>query len=238
MWKLSRFFVQGKSEAAISGLGIIVGMVAEARIAQRAGCAVAIGGGMPQGARKMAERLVADGATALISFGLAGGLDPALAAGVAVVPCRVLHQGQVYDCDPALSRVLLTVGQQVDFLLAGDGVVGLAADKDRLWRQTGAAAIDLESGAVAEVAAARGLPFAVLRAVCDPASRDLPSAAIEALDEAGRIAPMKMAGILARHPQQILGLIALGRDAARGRRTLIRGAESLRGLAAGNANLR
>jgi adenosylhomocysteine nucleosidase len=212
-------------------------MVAEARIAQRAGCAVAIGGGTPQGARKMAEHLANDGADALISFGLAGGLDPTLDAGAALIPRRVLHQGTIYDCDPALSRVLARAGLAVDMLFAGDAVVGSVADKSRLWAETKAAAVDLESGAVAEVAAARGLPFAVLRAICDPARRNLPSAAIDALDETGRVAPMKMAGILARHPQQIFGLIALGRDAARGRKALIRGAESLRGLAAGDANL-
>ncbi|MCB8876738.1 phosphorylase family protein [Acidisoma silvae] len=211
-------------------------MVAEARIAQRSGCAVAVGGGMPLGARKMAERLAADGATALISFGLAGGLDPKLEAGDAVVPCHVLHKGNSYDCDPDLSRVLRQVGQAVDFLFAGDGVVGTVSDKARLWTETGASAIDLESGAVAEVAKAHGLPFAVLRAVCDSATRDLPSAAIEALDESGRIAPMKMAAILARHPQQIFGLIGLGRDAARGRKALIRGAESLRGFVARDEN--
>lgn len=212
-------------------------MVAEARIAQRAGCAVAIGGGTPRGARKMAENLANDGAAALISFGLAGGLDPRLDAGAALVPRRVLHQGSVYDCDPGLLRLLQGAGLAVDLLLAGDTVVGTVADKHRLWTDTKAAAVDLESGAVAEVAAARGLPFAVLRAVCDPARRNLPSAAIDALDQTGRVAPMKMAGILARHPQQIFGLIALGRDAARGRKALIRGAESLRGLAAGDADL-
>lgn len=224
-------------EVPITELGIIVGMVAEARIAQRSGCAVAIGGGMPQGARKMAERLAADGATALISFGLAGGLDPALAAGALLVPDRVMHKGREYNCDLTLCQQLRGVGQAVDMLLAGDDIVANAAHKARLWRETGAAAVDLESGAVAEVAAARGLPFAVLRAICDTADRTLPSAAIEALDEVGRVAPMKMAGILARHPQQIFGLIALGRDAARGRKALIRGAESLRGFAAGDPNL-
>ena len=179
----------------------------------------------------MAQRLVDDGVTALISFGLAGGLDPALSAGTLFVARAVLSQGRLFDCDGGLSAPL--PGHSIARVLGADAVVASADEKLRLWRETGAGAVDLESGAVAEVAAAAGIPFAVLRAVCDPAARDLPSAAIEALDRQGRIAPMKMASILARHPMQVFALIALGRYAAQARRALVGGAESLGRLAAG-----
>jgi len=218
-------------------IGIVVGLISEARIAQRAGWAVAVGGGLPMGARRMAEGLVQDGATALISFGLAGGLDPSLEAGALVVPGAVLAQDRSFACDAELRRILEEGATQVDSLLAGEAVVADAAEKARLWQQYGASAVDLESGVVAEVAEARGVPFAVLRAICDPAWRGLPRTAVEAVDQTGRVRPMKMAGMLARHPLDILGLIALGRDAARARRSLIRGAESLGRLAPCNADL-
>lgn len=221
----------------MSKIGIIVGMLSEARIAQRTGCAVAIGGGLPMGARRMAERLIADGATALISFGLAGGLDPALEAGALVVPRSVVSEIGELNCDNQLCHALQAGAIPVDRLLAGRVVVSRAAEKAHLWRCHQAAAVDLESGVMAEVAAAHGVPFAVLRAVCDPAWRSLPRTAVEALDETGRVRPMKMAGMLARHPQDILGLIALGRDAARARRALVRGAESLGRFAARHADL-
>jgi adenosylhomocysteine nucleosidase len=218
-----------------SRLGIVVGMTAEARLVRGTGCAVVVGGGTPVGARRMAQRLVDDGASALISFGLAGGLDPCLTAGMLLVPRAVLSQGRLFDCDERLRAAL--AGEGIACLLAADVAVASAAEKLRLWRTTGAAAVDLESGAVAEVAAAAALPFAVLRAVCDPAGRDLPSAAVEALDDQGRILAVKMAGILARHPLQMLSLIALGRDAALARRSLVGGAEGLRRLAARDADL-
>lgn len=221
----------GQNRALMKKIGIVVGLISEARIAQRAGWAVAVGGGLPMGARRMAERLIRDGATALVSFGLAGGLDPSLEAGALVVPRSVLSQHRCFDCDPELRQVLEQEASPVDRLFAGDAVVARAAEKARLWQQHGAAAVDLESGVVAEVAAAQGVPFVVLRAICDPAWRDLPRTAVEALDETGRVRPMKMAGMLARHPLEILGLIALGRDAARARRSLVRGAEGLGRLA-------
>ena len=218
-----------------SRLGVVVGLTAEARLLSGSGCAVAVGGGTPVGARRMAQRLVDDGATALISFGLAGGLEPALAAGTLVVPDAVLSQGKRFDCDVSL-RAPLT-GASIRSLLAADAVVATAADKRRLWQESGAAAVDLESGAVAEIATAAGIPFAVLRAICDPAARDLPSAAVDALDQNGRIAPLKMARILLRDPLQILALIRLAQDAARARRALVGGAESLRRLAARDPDL-
>ena len=217
-------------------IGIVVGMTAEARLVGRTGCAVAVGGGLPLGARRMAQRLVDDGAIALISFGLAGGLDPALAPGTLLAPHAVLSQGRMIGCDEGLRSRLS--GESIPCVLAGDAVVASAPEKRRLWQETGAGAVDLESGAVAEVATAAALPFAVLRAICDPAGRDLPSAATGALDEQGRIAPLKMAGILARDPRQILGLVTLGQDVARARRALVGGAESLGRLAAGHPDLR
>jgi adenosylhomocysteine nucleosidase len=209
-------------EALASRLGIVVGMTAEARLLESIGCAIAVGGGTPVGARRMAKRLVDDGVTALISFGLAGGLD-------------VLSDGRLLACDEALRAPL--AGDSIPCLFAAETVVASAAEKLRLWRTTGAGVVDLESGEVAQVAIAAGIPFAVLRAVCDPASRNLPVAAVMALDPQGRISALRMAGILARDPWQIPGLIALGRDAARARRSLVRGAESLGRLAAGHADL-
>jgi adenosylhomocysteine nucleosidase len=79
----------------------------------------------------------------------------------------------------------------------------------------------MESGAVARVAARHGLPFAVLRAICDPAERDLPPASLTALDDRGRIQPMALLRSLARNPAQIGALIRVGRDAALARRALL-----------------
>lgn len=220
--------------AIARSIGIVVGMAAEAKLVWRTGCAVGIGGGSPLGARRMARTLVDDGVTSLISFGLAGGLDPALPPATLILPETVSSNGRSYRCDPEL-RALLE-GDSIPALMAAEAAVSAAAEKQRLWRETGAGAVDLESGAVAEVAAEAGIPFAVMRAICDPATRDLPRSAVEGLDSSGRIAFARIARILALNPREIVGLAALARDAARARRSLIRGAESLRRLAARDAD--
>jgi adenosylhomocysteine nucleosidase len=212
-------------------LGIIVGMAAEARVARRAGVArhlgeVAIGGGTPAGAEAAAERLIARGATALLSFGLAGGLDPHLRPGSIVVPVAVLEQNRRTFTDEALCRAL--GGTTASLLLAADAAVADADAKRRLSARTGASAVDLESGAVARVAQRHRLPFAVLRAVCDPAQRSLPPAALAALDAGGAIRLARVLRSVAVRPWQIPALLRLALDAALARRALVRAASGLR----------
>ncbi len=186
---------------------------------------MAAGGGLPAGAAAAAERLVAGGATALVSFGLCGGLHPALRAGGLVVPAGVLAAAPNapplhYAADRALTSALGQV--TCEYLYSGTAIASTAAAKAALFGATAATAIDLESGAVAEVAARHGLPFAVLRAVCDPADFDLPPAALLALNPQGRIQPWLVAASILRRPAQLPALIELARAAAAARAALIR----------------
>ena len=200
--------------------GVVVGLVAEARIACRLHYPVAIGGGDTAGAEAAARRLVAQGATALLSFGLCGGLDPALRPGALFIPEAVLDGAVRHAASPAVVARFGAVTPGV--LLGGATIAATAAEKRRLHETTGAAAIDLESGAVARIAAAAGLPFAALRAVCDPADQDLPPAALTALDAKGAIGPVRVLASLARHPAQLPALLVLAGHAAAARRALRR----------------
>lgn len=123
------------------------------------------------------------------------------------------------EASATLSRAL--GGATPHLLLAHTAVVATAAAKRDLHDRTGAHAVDLESGAVARAAAAAGIPFAVLRAVCDPAERDLPPAALAALDQRGAIGLLRVIGSVLAHPTQLPGLLALARDAAAARRALL-----------------
>jgi adenosylhomocysteine nucleosidase len=199
-------------------VALLVGFRAEARVARLSGWRVAIGGGTTEGAARAARRLIEAGATGIVSFGLAGGLDPKLPAGALVVAEAVAADGQVWATDPELSAKL---GGVTGHLCLGlDHVVVSTADKRRLSRETGAAVVDMESGAVAAIASAAGVPFAVVRAVCDPADRTLPPAALVALDGAGRMGAARMAMSVMANPGQLGALCGLARDAVMARRAL------------------
>ncbi len=199
-------------------LGIVTGLRAEAKLAMPISSYVVAGGGLPAGARAAAEALAAQGVSALMSFGLAGGLDPALAPGMLVVPRRVVSAAGDWTADPALAEAC--GGVTTEAMFAGETIAATAAEKAALHARTGAAAIDLESGEVAAAAARHGLPFVVVRAICDPADRDLPPAALAALNSAGAIGLGRVLASLLRAPRQLPLLLALARDAGAARRAL------------------
>ncbi len=176
------------------------------------------GGGTPAGAGAAAHALIDAGASGLISFGVAGGLNPGLAPGALVIPGCILTETCRYETDATLTRLL---GGPVYTLFGGPAIVVTAAEKQLLYAQTGADAIDLESGAVAAAAAARGVPFAALRAVCDAATSTLPPAALIALNARGAIMGAKILAAVLRRPGQVGALLRLGRDAAVARRALV-----------------
>jgi adenosylhomocysteine nucleosidase len=226
--EVHRWASRGESHEV--SVAFVVGLRAEARLARRLGLPVVVGGGTAAGAAAAAQCAVAAGATALVSFGLAGGLDPSLRRGELVVPTVVLGDGAIpADCftaDPALTEWL--GGATPHRLLAADAVAADVLTKQRLWQRTGAAALDLESGAVARTAAAQGLRFAVLRAICDPAGRDLPPAALAALDARGAIGLARVACAVAVQPGQIPALLRLAADAAAARHALARRVAAIR----------
>lgn len=198
--------------------GVVVGLAAEARLARPLGWPIAIGGGTADGAQAAAELLVRNGVRALIGFGLAGGLDPALRPGTLLIPREIMTHGQRIATDPALCERL--GGCSTVLMLGVSRVIATAAAKRALFTTGGAAAVDIESGAVARVAMTHHLPFAVLRAICDPAERDLPPAALSALDRHGVIGVTRVLGSVLAHPAQLPALLALAADAAAARRAL------------------
>lgn len=200
-------------------MGIVVGLAAEARIARRLGWRVAIGGGTATGAQAAARWLIEEGCDALVSFGLAGGLDPTLRPGTLIVPAAVIAEDAVHVTDQALSRLL--GGATTHQVLGADAVVRSVEEKRHLHDRTSAAAADMESGAVARIAIAHAMPFAVLRAVCDPAERALPPAALAALDAKGAIGFWRVGASIIARPGQLPAMFALAADAAAARRSLI-----------------
>ena len=162
-----------------------------------------------------ARRLVQAGAGALMSWGLAGGLDPALAAGTIVLPSEVLSpEGAVFPTSDAWREQLhgaIAASQAVcsGRLLTCRELIGAPADKQRVGRQMSAAAVDMESLAIAEIAAANSLPFLALRAIVDTAADALPPVLSAAAGEAGATGVARLLGALARAPTELPAFVRL-----------------------------
>ncbi|WP_188609077.1 phosphorylase family protein [Chelatococcus reniformis] len=156
----------------------------------------------------------------VVSFGLCGGLDPALRSGDLVVGTTVAAAGTTLASQEGLGRVLVrrlaSLGQpaRLGVVAAVDAPVLTWRDKARLREATGAIAVDMESLVAARFAAECGLPFVVLRAVSDPADRDLPPLVLKAVGADGRLDLKVVAAAVARSPAQIGGLVAAGLDSA------------------------
>jgi adenosylhomocysteine nucleosidase len=191
-------------------LGVVTGLPREAALLRNVPALVRCEGPGPARARAAAEALIAAGAETLASFGLAGALDPRLVSGdIVVATAAIAEDGTRYEAETrafGIRGAILTRGAPV----------ASVAEKRRLFAETGAIAVDMETAAVAAVAHAAGRPFVAARAIVDPASRALPAAAIAAMRADGRVDVM---ALLAR-PWEGWRLIALARDYARAQAAL------------------
>ena len=145
------------------------------------------------GARRAAMRLVDIGVDALASWGMAAGLDPQLAPGTVVVPTQVIgSRAQEYTPDVHWrQRLLDRVGHALtvsgDPLADAPEILDTPDAKAAIFERTGAAATDMESAAVAQVAAEHELPMVVIRVILDAATIVLPSSLGHVIDDAGRV---------------------------------------------------
>ena len=200
----------------------VTGLAAEAKVARRAGLVARPTGGIAVQTTAIAETLLSEGAEALISFGIAGALAPALMPGCLLVPRAVIDEtGARYAVDTEwrmqITQALRGAGLRLDEgdLLGARVAAASPARKAELYRVTGAVAIDLESDLVAQVAMRASRPFLVLRAVSDGAAQTLPDAAIHGLAANGKPALGRVLLSVARDPRQIPALIRLASDTRR-----------------------
>jgi len=208
---------------------VAAGMAFEARIAKGAGVRAVYGQKREAYIRNLHD-LVCAGARGIISFGVAGGLSPSLKPGDVVVASSVVTAKARFTTDPRWSQSLQNAVQHAIPSLpvfAADATVMTVLEKEALWKGTGAAAVDMESGAAAEVAEHYGLPFAVLRVIIDPAHRSIPISAAVGARENGNTDGLAVIRSLMRRPGDIGEIIRLADDARKANRSLFRCRQAL-----------
>jgi adenosylhomocysteine nucleosidase len=162
----------------------------------------------------------------LIFSGVAGGLDPALAVGDLVIATEVIQHdygafiagelevyragalpfpefrgGLPYVADTTLiaaARAALAGEPSLHFgtILTGDTYLGCGVTRERLFGKFAGEAVDMESGAVAQVADAFGVPWLIIRALSDLAGEDSQMDFTRFVHEAARTASVAVLKLL------------------------------------------
>lgn len=206
---------------------VVTGLRLEAVFLRDAGTMVIAGGGAPA---RLASDLAraAPHADGIISFGMAGALDPGLRVGDWVVADRIAGAIDA-TCDAEWVRALTTRLPDVHIgTCYADGRMITDPDGKRaLGRDSGALAVDMESHIAADVAVRTGLPLALLRCISDEANAAIPPAIGVAMRPDGGLALRAvLVSVLAR-PRQVPELIRSVSRFSQAYATLRRGARSI-----------
>jgi adenosylhomocysteine nucleosidase len=227
-----------EQEIGLSHLGIIAAVTAEARTLTKepipvgeviylpGGAMLIVSGMGPTRAAATSRALLEKGATALLSWGSAGGLASKVSPGSLILPKTVIASDRsLYPVDaPWHERLCSWLKGHVDFhtepLVESSRVVRTLAEKATLFRETGAVGVDMESGAVAAVAQEARVRFMAVRAVADATDTPLPERTLNAVDEFGRLNFFKLIQGLAKDPTELLALVRIARNYRRAQRGL------------------
>ena len=176
---------------------------------------LALSGTGPERARTLGEALIQQGVRGLVSWGCAAALAPDIGQGQLMVPGQVLDEhGTPHpvhsDWRETLTQTLETLQPIGGTLLASARVIAHPEEKQRLHQTTGALALDMESGALARLAAEAQLPFLVIRSISDEARMALPRPVLGALTDGGEVRPLALFGGIVREPRSLPDLIRLG----------------------------
>ncbi len=174
---------------------------------------ITLSGSGADNASVAAQYLIDNGANKLISWGCAGALAPHLKAGDLVIPSAIHSRDNIQLATQAnwSKQIINKLEQSIKCydgeLFESASVISLARDKTEQYQQTGALAVDMESGALARVAQQANIPFVAIRSIVDPANLDLPKAINHAMTDKGVISIPKLILYLFSHPWELPSLI-------------------------------
>jgi adenosylhomocysteine nucleosidase len=183
---------------AISTIAIVVALGLEqaslrrsARGAPRQSISIYRSGPGEARAAAAAKAALANGARALVSWGMAGALAATIQPGTLILPRDVRSQdGRRFEANPVWHARLaaeLASGFTVEqrSLLGAAEVLATPQVKEQAARSSGAVAADMESCGIARIAAHAAVPFVALRVIVDAQADRLPPRPERWIDEHG-----------------------------------------------------
>lgn len=191
-------------------------------------CVAGIGA---ENATKASQLLHQQGATALVSWGCAGALNPALSAGDLILPNQIDdNNGSSIQTSANWNNILqaaLPTASHSGLLIQTDSMITSVTQKQTLFNTTSAIAVDMESYSIGAYAQSNNLAFIACRAIADSAHTDLPQPVIDAMDPQGRINNRKVILNTLKQPLTIASLIRLGMHFSKAQATLSSVAKTL-----------
>ncbi|HNP51462.1 MAG TPA: phosphorylase [Nitrosomonas nitrosa] len=212
-------------KSGMSLVGIVTALRAEAKcitprrlpfnemVRLREGTAIWVCGMGSDAARQAAVGLRDQGVSALVSFGVAGALDETLRPGDLVLPERI-HGEYLHPVSMEWrARIMHHLPQHVRVtggtLATSYRVLTSEIEKRAFSEQFGACAVDMESGAIAEIAANAGIPFVAIRAITDPVEFSPPPTLLGAVHPDGSVNAIHLLSLVLRRSITITTLMRL-----------------------------
>lgn len=203
-------------------LGIVTGLRGEARCLAKFPVSmrpeIRCAGANASRARNAARDLLAEGCDALLSFGIAGGLDPLLEPGATIVADAVVTQtGRNFATTDRWREELLRAlnglpAARCAIVAGSDRPITTEIERLALREASGASAVDMESHAVAEVASDADVPFLALRVVADTFTDVVPVWVNGCISDDGGIKPLALTTRLIAQPGDLAALMRLARS--------------------------
>lgn len=191
----------------VASVIVVTGVRREAAVLRELDVLALAGGGGPERLSAELDRLAAD-AAGIVSFGMAGALDPSLRLGEWVIADRLAGVVEA-TCDKRWIAALAKrmPGARIGSAWSDGRMIMEPEEKRDLRARSGAMLVDMESHIAAEAAIRAGLPFTILRCISDEAGTALPPAVAVAMGPDGRLAPGKVLRSIVDRPGQLPGLI-------------------------------
>jgi adenosylhomocysteine nucleosidase len=166
---------------------------------------ILLGVGRANAERTILAALAKERPRLVLTCGFAGGLTPELTPGTVVFAA---------DAEAVLEQALLAAGARPGRFHCSERVAGTAAEKRALHEETGADAVEMESGAVRAVCREQGVPSATVRVILDAAEDDLPLEFNQLMGPGQRLSYGKLALALMRSPGKVAALLRLQQQAS------------------------
>lgn len=153
----------------------------------------------------------------VISSGFAGAVNEGFSIGDLVLAENFSDKGLLANAQ----RILTDRSPRVAKLFTSPSIVDSISDRNEIARASGAAAVDMETGAIFEICRAHGVPLLSLRAISDTPERPFPAPPSVLFDiERQRTNYAGLFAYLLRHLSSAPRLLAFGREINRVRARL------------------